>query len=152
MPALYSGSCQCGACGFEIAAEPLTAYLCHCSDCQKQSGSAFGMAIVVPREAFRLRNGETQTYVKTAASGRAADCLFCRSCGNRLYHDVGPVLLVKAGLIDDTTGIEPICNLWTKDAQPWVKIAENMLNYETQPTDGFGALIERYQARVARRA
>ena len=149
MPAPYRGSCQCESFRFEITAEPLTAYLCHCSDCQKQSGSAYGMAIVVPKEAFKALQGETSVYRKKAASGREADCAFCPACGNRLYHDVGPVLLVKAGLLDDTRGIEPICNLWIKDKQPWVQISDDMLNYETQPADGFGALIERYQQRMA---
>ena len=151
MPAPYRGGCQCGAYRFEITAEPLTAYVCHCSDCQKQSGSAFGMAVVVAKDALRVLQGDTASYRKTAASGREADCLFCPGCGNRLFHaGGGPVLMIKTGLLDDTTGLEPVCHLWVKDKQPWVQIPPDVLTYETQPSDGFGALIERYKARTAR--
>ena len=77
MPAPYKGGCQCGAVRFEINAEPLTAYVCHCITCQKQSGSAFGMAIVVPTDAIAVLEGGTSTFIKTADSGRESDCAFC---------------------------------------------------------------------------
>ena len=88
MPAPYKGGCQCGAVRFEISAEPLTAYVCHCITCQKQSGSAFGMAIVVPTDAIAVLEGGTSTFIKTADSGRESDCVFCPKCGNRLFHHI----------------------------------------------------------------
>lgn len=150
MPAPYTGGCQCGAFRFEVTEEPLTAYVCHCSDCQKQSGSAFGMAILVANDAIKVLQGETRTYVKKADSGREAECLFCPICGNRIFHrGVGgpPMTLIKTGLLDDPSGIEPVAHFYTRNAAPWVVIPDGVLAYETQPTEGLGPVIEAYQAR-----
>ncbi|MEM8613383.1 MAG: GFA family protein [Cyanobacteria bacterium P01_H01_bin.105] len=54
MPLPYIGGCQCGQIRYEIQAEPLTLYVCHCTECQQQSSSAFGMSMSVPREAVKL--------------------------------------------------------------------------------------------------
>lgn len=150
MPAPYSGSCQCGAVRFEITAEPLTAYVCHCSDCRKQSGSAFGMGIVVANEAIRMLQGETKVYVKTADSGREAECHFCPQCGSRILHrgKAGPPMsIIKTGLLDDASEIVPVAHFFTRSADPWVEIPDGVLAYETQPSEGLGPVIEAYQKR-----
>ena len=58
---VLTGGCQCGAVRYEIAAEPLTVYVCHCRECRKQSASAFGISLLVPRDALRLLQGEVRT-------------------------------------------------------------------------------------------
>ena len=148
MPAPYKGGCQCGAVRFEISAEPLTAYVCHCITCQKQTGSAFGMAIVVPTDAIAVLEGGTSTFIKTADSGRESDCVFCPKCGNRLFHHIkadAAMSMVKTGLLDDASDIIPVALLWTSRALNWVTIPNDVLIFEGQPEVGMGSLIEAYK-------
>jgi hypothetical protein len=148
MPAPYKGGCQCGACRFEIHTEPLTAYVCHCIACQKQSGSAFSMAIMVPTEAITLLDGDTSTFIKTAESGRQSDCIFCPKCGNRLFHHIkagAAMTMVKTGLLDDAGEIKPVAHLWTSQALDWVDIPDGVLTFEGQPEVGMGSLIEAFK-------
>ena len=150
MSAPYSGSCQCGAMKFEITAEPLTVYVCHCTACKKQSGGSFGMAMIVPSASVKMLQGEPKVYVKTAQSGRTAECDFCPECGNRLFHRLGadaPIVLVKTGVIDNAGDLKPAVHLWTEEADDWVEIPDDVIQYEQQPTDRFAEAIEFYQSR-----
>jgi hypothetical protein len=142
----FTGSCQCGQVRYEVSAKPLTLYLCHCKECQKQSSSAFGMSLTVPRNALTILEGEVKTWTREVNSDREVACLFCGNCGTRLFHDRAyskETINIKAGTLDDTSWLEPIGNVWTKSAQPWVNISEKLLNYEGQP-DEVNALWERW--------
>ena len=147
MNALYTGGCQCGRIRYEINAKPLTIYLCHCSECQKQSSSAFGMSMPVPREAVAIIQGQPKQWTRTSSHGREVTCLFCEDCGTRLFHNPArnpKITNVKPGTLDDTSWLQPVGNLWTKSAQGWVHISEHMLNYEGQPDD-FSQLFEQWK-------
>jgi hypothetical protein len=85
--ATYTGGCQCRQIRYEIRAEPLTLYLCHCQECQKQSSSAFGMSLTVPRDAVVIIQGQPKAWTRKADSGREVTCLFCGDCGTRLFHE-----------------------------------------------------------------
>ncbi len=134
----YTGGCQCGEVQFEIRAEPLTLYLCHCKECQKQSSSAFGMSLTIPQTALIILQGKPKTWTRRSDSGGSVTCSFCENCGTRLFHERSynqETLNVKAGTLDDTTKLHPVGNLWTRSAQPWGSISEKMLNFEGQPKD-----------------
>lgn len=138
MSVTYTGGCQCGQIRYEIHAEPLTLYLCHCKECQKQSSSAFGMSLTVPRDAVVIVEGEPKTWIRGADGGRKVTCLFCDNCGTRLFHSRSynqQTINVKAGTLDDTSWLRPVGNIWTSSAQPWVTISGSMLNYDGQPDD-----------------
>ena len=66
----YAGGCLCGALRFSVHAEPLTIYACHCTDCQRRTGSAFALSMVVPRSAMRLEKGSPVDYRNTLPDGR----------------------------------------------------------------------------------
>jgi hypothetical protein len=73
----YTGGCQCGQIRYEIRAEPLTLYVCHCQECQKQSSSAFGMSMPVPRDAVVILQGQPKQWQRVSDSGRDVICFFC---------------------------------------------------------------------------
>lgn len=149
MGTLYTGGCQCERIRYEIRAEPLTIYICHCEECQKQSSSAFGMSMPVPREAVVITQGQPKEWSRRAESGREVTCLFCGDCGTRLFHNPArnpKITNVKPGTLDDTSWLQPVGNLWTRSAQRWVHISEHMLNYEGQPDD-FSQLFEQWKAK-----
>ena len=144
MTVKYQGGCQCGQIRYEITARPLTLYCCHCKECQKQSSSAFGMSMPVPREAVKLIQGEPKIWTRKSDSGREVSCFFCGNCGTRLFHNPSrnpKITNIKPGTLDDTSWLEPVGNLWTKQAQKWVNICDRGLNFQGQP-DSYDLLLE----------
>ena len=130
------GGCQCGAVRYRIEADPIALAICHCTDCQRQSGSAFGMSLIVPRQALVVVRGEPRSFTRPSDSGRPVECLFCAACGTRLFHrpSVMPETVnVKPGTLDDTSGLTPTLHVWTASKQPWVTIPEGVLTFEGQP-------------------
>lgn len=138
MPAPYSGGCQCGAIRYVITDEPTVVYACHCTECQTQSGSAFGMTVVVPSGQFKLLKGAPKVFRRTGESGRTMKCLFCADCGTRIYHEPSGIAEnknIKPGTLDDTSWVVPTVHVWLKSAQPWVQIPDETLKFEEQPKD-----------------
>jgi len=79
------GSCQCGQIKYEAEIDEKNANICHCSDCQAFSGSAYRVGVPGPSDRFKLLSGTTKTYVKTAESGGKRAQVFCPECGTHLY-------------------------------------------------------------------
>jgi len=127
------GGCQCGAVRYRIEAEPLGLAACHCRECQRQSGSAFGLSLDVPKGAVRLLSGELRVFTTVADSGRTKHCAFCPACGTRIYHDGETSTSIKAGTLDDPTGLEPRAHYWTSSKHAWVAIPDGVPTY---PDDG----------------
>lgn len=143
-----TGSCQCRAVRYRCTAVPRAIYACHCTECQRQSGSAFGTSMLVAREAFAFTQGAARSWVRTSDSGRKVNCLFCPDCGTRLVHlpQHSPGLaIVRAGTLDDTKLIRLAGHIWTASRQAWLEIPAGSIAYERQPPD-FSRLIEAYAA------
>ncbi|HEX2654305.1 MAG TPA: GFA family protein [Xanthobacteraceae bacterium] len=142
-----TGGCQCKKVWFEINAEPSTVYACHCTECQKQSGSAFALSMILPRGSIVITAGEPKTWLRHHESGRLIDCVFCGECGSRLYHNPHSnqkVTIFKPGTLDDTTWFKPVGHIWIKSAQPWVNIPPTSITYDAQPPD-LSRLIEAWR-------
>lgn len=122
MPAPYSGGCQCGGVRYVLSAEPIRTVACHCQECQRQSGSAFGMSMIVPADSLTV-TGATKRYVRIADSGNRNEGVFCPECGTRLYQiplHLKDALVLKPGTLDDTGWVRPDYFVWMKSAQGWV--------------------------------
>ncbi len=136
MPVL-EGGCQCGAIRYEVVGTPVRLVVCHCTDCQRQSSSAFGMTMVVNEEDFRLIKGELKTFTSKSDAGRAKLGALCTECGTRIYHKPEwrkGTVSVKPGTLDDTSWLNPEMHLWTCHKQPWVVIPDDVESYDTQPS------------------
>ncbi len=143
-----TGSCQCRAVRYRCTAAPSSIYACHCTECQRQSGSAFGMSILMPREAFSFTQGAPRTWTRSSDSGRMIDCMFCPDCGTRIVHlpQHSPGLaIIRAGTLDDTRSVKLAGHIWTASRQPWFEVPAGSIAYERQPPD-FARLIEAYAA------
>lgn len=129
-----TGGCQCGAVRYRVGAAPLTCYVCHCDTCQRQSGSAFGMSLLIPLAAFEVE-GETAHFRRVAASGTASDCYFCPACGTRLWHarEGSDRAALKPGTLDRRDWLRPVAHIWTSERQHWVEIPRDTATYEGQP-------------------
>ncbi|KAK1656218.1 glutathione-dependent formaldehyde-activating enzyme [Colletotrichum phormii] len=98
------GSCMCKAIKYESAEDPQVTALCHCTDCQKWSGSAFTSNAVVPRTSFKVTQGEPKFYDITGDSGKKNRHFFCSNCGSSLYTELdlmADVTCIKAGGLDE---------------------------------------------------
>ena len=130
-----TGSCQCGAITFTIEAPSLFTYACFCHSCQKRTGSAFSMGLVVPTAALQV-DGELTAWSRTSDQGVTNTRYSCADCGNIIYGtgDSNPELAkLQAGLLDDTSTLEPEVYMWASSKQPWVTLPENARPFDTQP-------------------
>lgn len=155
VPLPLTGGCQCDSTRYEISEMPLTLYACHCTECQKQSSSGFGMSMPVPKSRFSVIAGEPKSWERIAESGNIVSCYFCSVCGTRLFHRParnGQIVNVKPGTLDDTKWLNPVGHLWIKSAQPWVAIPEDIPCFESQPESFeplFSAWNQKYASGVA---
>ncbi|MEP0067943.1 GFA family protein [Pyruvatibacter sp.] len=124
------GSCQCGHVRYRLAGTATKLAVCHCTECQKQSASAFGMSLGIRPEDFELTSGELMSFDVTCDSGRTKTCAFCPKCGSRIYHQVGNGMSIKAGTLKDTSDLMPDAHYWTRSKQPWVNIPPDAVQFE----------------------
>lgn len=130
---MLHGGCQCGHVRYAIHQPPLRLTVCHCLDCQKQSASAFGMSLAIDPASFELLQGTLRRFEVVCDSGRIKTCTFCPECGVRIYHETDNGRSVKAGTLDERSGLVPSAHYWTARKQPWVEIPEDVASY---PDDG----------------
>lgn len=124
------GGCACGAVRYAIDREAVAGQAhCHCSDCQRATGSAFATFCFVPEAAFRAEGGEAKGWRVPGGSGRGVTRYFCGECGAQLYSEVGVlpgVKFVKAGSLDDASWMKPGTAFWGASKQPWVAMPEGV--------------------------
>lgn len=128
--AAQSGGCSCGHVRYDIGAPSLALYLCHCTDCQQRTGSAFRMTMHVPSSGHALTQGE----VIDVGSDKVG-VFVCSKCSSWVYlkNRRSSVTVFPPGTLDDTSNLRPEANVWTRSAQPWVYIDPGLKNYEKQP-------------------
>lgn len=133
---VISGGCNCGAIRYNIAAKPLAVAVCHCSNCRRQSGSAFSVNVVVPAGAMEIE-GDMATYEDgDTESGSPVLRQYCTACGSpiRSMSTAQPkIAIVKAGTADNPGQFTPGMHVWTQSALPWVTIPEGLPRFERNP-------------------
>jgi len=116
----------------------LFSLLCHCRDCQHQSGSAFIAAMRVPAAGFRITKGEPKLFVSASDAGNAVTRAFCPECGCPLFIRVSArpdIVGLRVGSLDDPSAFRPEADIFVKSAQPWVLPAANAECHEVGPDD-----------------
>ena len=108
---IRSGSCLCGAVRYDIRGTPARIGLCHCTDCRKESGSAFATFAIWPRHAFSS-SSTVSTY-----EGRS----FCPTCGSRVFTLSDEEAEIRLGSLDMApSDLEPTYELWVKRRENWL--------------------------------
>ena len=134
MTAPYTGGCQCGSVRYVVTTEPIRLLACHCRECQRQSGSAFGMSMLVKKDNLTV-TGLTKQFRRMADSGNEVTGVFCPECGVRIYHvlkSAQDVLALKPGTLDDARWLRPELFIWMKSAQSWVPVPNGVKAIEEQ--------------------
>ncbi len=129
------GGCQCGRVRFTVAGEPLALYVCHCNECRKQSASAFGMSLQMPRAGLALTAGTPRVWSRDTDSGGRLECFFCGECGSRLWHqgaDAGTAT-IKAGVLDEPPDASDAVHIWVKRKLPGIVIPDGARCFDAEP-------------------
>jgi len=117
------GSCYCGRVTYTAEIDPGTITICHCTDCQTLSGSAFRTLAFAGERTFAL-SGAPKTYVKIGAGGSRRQLCFCAECGTPICSsplgDEPKVYAIRVGTIRQRAELMPSSQIWFRSSQPWV--------------------------------
>ncbi len=134
------GGCYCGYITYEAEVDPEKVAICHCTDCQTLSGSAFRTIVLTREGSFKLRSGAVKTYVKTAESGNKRSQCFCPECGTPIYASTlgeGPkVHAIRVGTARQRDELIPKAHVWFRSAQRWIAELGSIPKIEKQPVFG----------------
>ena len=131
------GRCLCGAVTYTSQAEPAFTAVCHCRDCQRQTGTAFSVIVGVPAESFELK-GELSEHVTIGEDhGLETKRRFCPACGSPVMSEADAmpdVVFIKAGTLDDPSWVAPNLHIWCAEKLPWVDIPEGVTQAPANPS------------------
>lgn len=141
------GGCRCGAVRYTIAAETIDAiYCCHCTDCQRWSGSAFSEQAVVREDAISA-TGPVIEFTVTTPSGAQSHQRACGVCHNRLWNSNTSrpgIVTVRAGTLDHNRSLAPRAHIWTRSKQPWIALPDDVPAFdENAPMAEFVTILSR---------
>ena len=130
------GGCHCGAITYEAEIDPEKVAICHCTDCQALSASAFRTVVRVPEADFRILTGEPKIYIKTGDSGAKRAQGFCSECGSAIYAtsvDDGPkVFGLRLGTARQRAELTPKKQIWFRSALHWLPDLDSIPKVEKQ--------------------
>ena len=132
-----SGTCQCGGVTYTVSEEPLVTYACHCTECQKRTGSAFSMGMVFSSGSIKFE-GELASWTRASDLGNENTRYSCKKCGNNIYgigSNIPGLLKLQPGTLDSTQNVRPDAHFWISSAQFWFQFPSNMPVYDKQPSD-----------------
>jgi hypothetical protein len=131
------GGCHCGYIAYEAEADPNDSVICHCSDCQTLSGSAFRTVVLTRKGSFKIRSGQLKIYVKMGDSGTQRPQAFCPECGTPIYSTIigeePKIYCVRVGTVRQRAELAPRVQFWSRSAQHWITEIASLPKHETQP-------------------
>lgn len=130
------GRCHCGYITYEANINTEHVGICHCTDCQTLSGSAFRTYVLAPKADFRLLSGRPTSYVKSGDSGAKRVQTFCPKCGTPIYSAAPTdpqVFSIRAGTAHQRDALVPKSQIWCRSAQTWITDMGFMQKFAEQP-------------------
>jgi len=129
------GSCHCGSVKYEAIVDPARTTICHCTDCQNLTGSAYRVSIAANEGSFRLATGRPAVYVKVGDSGSSRAQAFCSNCGSPLYTydaDNPKIYGLRVGCIAERAALVPRLQKWCRSALRWTESLSAIERRETE--------------------
>ena len=127
------GGCACGAARYRLNGGPMFVNCCHCSDCQRQVGSAFVVNAIIETDRIDILSGELAVTTLPTDSGRPHDVHRCATCGTTLWSDYGRrgvVSFLRATTLDDRAVLAPDAHIFTRSKLPWVTLPADVPAFE----------------------
>lgn len=129
------GHCHCGEIAYEAEIDPAQVSICHCSDCQILTGTAYRVSVPAKAGNLHFVKGAPKIYVKTAESGRQRAQAFCANCGTPIYASdtqEPATFNLRTGAIDERERLKPVRQIWCRSALDWVQDLDGMEMREGQ--------------------
>ena len=134
----FEGGCLCGAVRYAAQAEPIYSGVCHCTNCQKHTGSAFSCVVAVPKPTLVI-TGETREFRHKGDSGKDLITTFCPVCATRMISEatvMAGVVMIEVGTLDDRRFFDGKFHIYCDSAQPWVVFPEGAATFPKMPPMG----------------
>lgn len=120
-----TGACHCQAVQFEADVEPANTSICHCTDCQTLTATAFRVSVHAVPNTLKFTVGAPKIYTKIAESGRPREQAFCGDCGSPIYSTApGPEprsYNLRVGVIHQRAQLPPQRQDWTRSKVAWLE-------------------------------
>ena len=126
MSALREGGCACGSVRYRLASDPLFIHCCHCLNCQRQTGSAFVINLLIEANRVEIVAGAPQPVEVPRDDGSSQRIFRCPSCQVAGYSEYGRPELryVRAGTLDQPSGVTPDVHIFTRSKVRWITIPQ----------------------------
>lgn len=131
-----SGKCLCGSVRYTCNAEPVMTAACHCTHCQKQTGTEYSVIVSVPADSVSVEGDSLKTYEDTGTSGISVLRKFCGNCGSPVLTDVKAyegLLFLKAGTLDDPSVVQPGVEIWCDSKIGWGNLGDEIAKVPGNP-------------------
>jgi hypothetical protein len=152
-----TGGCSCGAVRYRLASEPLIVHCCHCLNCQRQTGGAFVINLLIEADRVELTAGGPRPVNVPRDDGSSQRIHRCPDCQVAVFSEYGrpDILFVRGGTLDEPSAVEPDVHIFTKSKLPWVVLPEATPAFEVfydARSLWPEASLERLDAVIARRS
>jgi hypothetical protein len=130
-----AGGCLCGKVRYSADVDPAFIGVCHCTDCQKFTGSAFAVVIAVPKPALSMQ-GTLAAFSKTGDTGKSIERQFCPSCASSIADEASAmpgIVMLGSGTLDDASWVKPAMQIYRDSAQPWVHLGGELKAFPKMP-------------------
>jgi len=126
------GGCSCGAVRYRLLSEPLFTHCCHCLNCQRQTGSAFVINLLIETDRVELIAGAPQPVDVPRDGGSTQRIFRCPTCQVAVYSQYGrpEVRFVRAGTLDDPSQVAPDVHIFTRSKLSWVALPDSVPAFE----------------------
>jgi hypothetical protein len=117
------GGCSCRTIRYRLTTAPMIVHCCHCTWCQRETGSAFAVNAVYEADRVEQLAGEPERVVTPSASGRGQPTYRCPTCRIAVWsnYSAGPIVrFVRVGTLDRPALLPPDLHIFTSTKQPWV--------------------------------
>ena len=116
------GGCSCGAVRYRLTSEPLFTHCCHCLNCQRQTGTAFVINLLIEADRVELLAGDPQPVDAPRDDGSVQRIYRCPTCQVAVFSEYGrpEVRFVRGGTLDQPSGVTPDVHIYTRSKLPWV--------------------------------
>lgn len=129
-----SGGCLCGKTRYQLTSSPLIIHCCHCTDCQRETGSAFAINSQIEADRIVLVEGATKPTQMPTKSGKGQIVSRCSDCHVTLWSTFGgmgdKIRVLRMGTLDEPQYFPPDLQIYIRSKLPWVILPSNMPAYE----------------------
>ena len=126
------GGCSCGAVRYRLVSEPLFVHCCHCLNCQRQTGSAFVVNLLIETDRVELLAGDPVAVDVPRDDGSPQRIWRCPACQVAVYsrYTRPDLRFVRGGTLDDPASVEPDVHIYTRSKLPWVALPDAVPAFE----------------------